>query len=73
MKDAKRCVKIIFKSSMTEKLIPHVAQIYVKADCLVTELADKDADGNPVLVSYPLVNIFSFARAHVPHVGAAKR
>ena len=73
MKQVKRWVKIIFKSDMGEHSIPHVTRLYVKADCLVVELPDKDDDGNPTLVSYPLMNIFSFSRAHLPHVGATPR
>jgi len=73
MKAIKRWVKIIFNPSMTEKLVPHVTRLYVKADCLSLELPDRDDDGNPIIVSYPLVNVFSFARAHVHHVGAELR
>ena len=69
----KRWVKIIFKSAMDEHSVVHVKRFYVKASCLNLELPDRDQYGDPIIISYPLMNVFSFSRAHLPHVGATKR
>ena len=68
-----RWVKIIFLPSMDEKTIPDARRLYVKADCLNVELPTRDEEGRPVIVSYPLRNIFSFSRPHLPHDGAQER
>ncbi len=66
-----------------------VTRVYAKAESFNVELAERDSDGRPVivgyplanvqwwtygdLIGYPLANVFSWARPHQPHVGATPR
>lgn len=65
--------KIIFKDSCTPKHFKDVRRMYAKAGLWNIELAKRDDEGRPVIVSYPLVNIFEIARPHPDHIGAIPR
>ena len=69
----KRWVKIIFIPSFAEKVFEHAHPVYVKAGCLNLELPERDENGDPKIISYPLIHVFSFSRAHLPHDGASPR
>lgn len=65
--------EVIFKDSSTPKMFPDVRRLYVKADMLCIELPETDDAGRPIIMAYPLVNIFSVARPHPHHIGAEPR
>ncbi len=66
-------VEIIFHSSGTPKRHEDVVKSYVKGGCLLLELEEHDADENPVIIAYPLVNVFSYAKPHLRHVGTTQK
>jgi hypothetical protein len=65
--------EIIFKDSSTPKRFEDVRRIYVKAGLWCIELADRDDEGRPIIMAYPLINIFSIARPHPKHIGSGER
>ena len=65
--------EIIFKDSSSPKMFPDVRRMYTKAGFWCVELPDKDKAGRPVIVAYPLSNIFQIARPHPDHTGSGKR
>ena len=65
--------EIIFKDSSTPKVFPDVRRMYAKGGMWCVELPDKDDEGRPIILAYPLDNIFSIARPHPNHVGCEPR
>lgn len=65
--------EIIFKDSSTPKRFTDVRRMYAKGGLWCVELPDKDDEGRPIILGYPLGNIFSIARPHPDHVGSEPR
>lgn len=74
-------VAILFESSGTMKVHPKVTKHYVKGNCLCVELRDNPNRPwwskvflfwrkYPVILHYPLHNVFMYATPHVDHVGS---
>ena len=66
-------VEFIFKDSSTPKKLTGVTRLYTKAGFRCVELSEYDEDGNPIVIAYPIENIFQEARPHLHHIGTEKR
>ena len=82
MKAPKPYIAILFHSAGTTQVHPEITKHYIKGNCLCVELED---DPNrswwsrvakfwrkyPVVLHYPLNNVFMYATPHLDHVGSA--
>ncbi len=60
-------VEIIFCSSSTPKVCENVEALYTKGGLLCVQYQDG------LIVRYPLVNVFSTANYHGPHLGSSRK